>query len=73
MDICSSYTLQVLPSYVGLISRQPSGNELLSFCFLHSLEEVEVGFGIYELLDLLDLQASLFVGYNVSDPDLLAD
>lgn len=37
-----------------------------------SLEKVEISFGVGELLKLFDLQASVFVGNDVSDEDHLA-
>lgn len=44
----------------------------LCFCFCHSLEEVEVGFGVRELFDLLNLQAFIFIGNDMCGPDHFA-
>ena len=44
-----------------------------SFCFIDTLGKVEIGFGISELLKLLDLQAPVFVGRDVCDEDHFAD
>ena len=45
----------------------------LCFCFCRRLEELEVRFRVRELLDLLDLQTSVFVGNDISDPHHFAD
>ena len=45
---------------------------LLGFC-RHRLHKVEIGFGVDELLDLPDLQASVFVGNDVCDGDGFVD
>lgn len=52
----------------------PSGSErsgVLPFRFLFrdGLEKIGKEFGVGELLDLLELQASVFVSDDVSDPD----
>ena len=43
-----------------------------SFCFRDGLEKVDVGFGVGELVELLDLQASVFVGDDIRDEDIFA-
>ena len=43
-----------------------------SFCFRDGLEKVEVGFGVSELVELLDLQTSVFVGDDIRDEDIFA-
>ena len=41
----------------------------LRFRFRHSLEKFVIGFGVGELFDLLEFQASISVGNDVSNPD----
>ena len=56
-----------------LIANLKSGCEgsrlLPGFCCLDSLEEVEICFGVVELIDLLDLQAPVIVGHDVCGDD----
>lgn len=44
---------------------------VLALCprLCRSLEKVEVGFGVRELFNLLDLQVAVFVGNDVCGPD----
>ena len=37
--------------------------------FLDSPEELEIGFGIDEFVDMLDLQASILIGGDLRDDD----
>lgn len=41
----------------------------IGFCRRSSLEKVEIGFRVGELLAFFDLQASVFVSNNLSDED----
>ena len=45
---------------------------ILGFCRRDSLNKVEMGFGVHEVFDLLDLQASIFVGGDLCDVDRFA-
>lgn len=45
---------------------------LLSFCRCDLLKHVEMAFGVGELFDPLDLQATVFVSDDVPDDDRLA-
>ena len=42
---------------------------ILGFCRRDGLNKVEMGFGVHEVFDLLDLQASIFVGGDLYDVD----
>lgn len=45
---------------------------LVGFSRRDTVEKVEIGFGVGKLLEFFDLQASVFVGNDVSDQDHLA-
>ena len=65
------YTLEVFPS---LGSGSWSSRRLFAgLCCRNSLLKVKMGFGVGELLDLDDLQASIFVGYDLCDEDHFAN
>ena len=46
---------------------------LLGRCRTHCLNKVKMAFGVGELLNLLDLQAPVFVGDDMVDEDRFAD
>lgn len=50
-----------------------SGVLPVGFCFRDRLEKVEVGFGVGEFIELLDLQASVFVGDYLCKGDHFTD
>ena len=49
-----------------------SKRSTVGFCFRSSLEQVDVGFGVGEFLEPLDLQISVFVGDETYDVNRLA-
>ena len=58
---------------IGTFCIQPLSRALqVGFCFCDNLGRVEIGFGVGELIKLLDLQAPVFVGDDVRDKDHLA-